>query len=279
MDRIELSQSPNRRRLEVPSTTGSGSGSGQRLSAPQLQRAASQQARPSIRIQRTPSYSLSQSGTPINGTENLASIRDGNNRRNRIGRTTSVSASDARDISSRDFAGQRDSTSLLLGRNTNVNNDAPGEEQDDGEIHTGRRRSSSEPRPGRFSAPPSLTFQGPRENSSTPMPALAEEGHQRPNQEFGADLLEPPSDPTNGGGSFRRLRRASNAAVNRLSRGRSSTIGGGSLRGERSPGGFTTGGIRNSKADEYGPKTVDVLDVLGWYPCVRRVDGNTANII
>lgn len=119
----------------------------------------------------------------------------------------------------------------------------------------GRRRSSSEPRRGRWSTPPPLiTHSDLREGDTPYMPPLAEEITQRdfgPTRPQGEYLSPPPN--TVGNGSFRRLRRASGAAMNKFHRNRATTVSGSSIG---SPG-------HGHHPVECDPALVDVLDVIG----------------
>ncbi|KAL4946291.1 hypothetical protein BDV06DRAFT_182659 [Aspergillus oleicola] len=126
----------------------------------------------------------------------------------------------------------------------------PAEEssQDDA-FEGGRRRSSSEPRPGRWSAPNPATL--PRLQPGEPMRTVMEEPQspgsgRRPTTE----LVRPapvPTQPARGNKNV--LRRTSEAALNRLSRNRASTVSGSS----------PTAG---PQAREYDSHVVDVLDVI-----------------
>ncbi|KAL4807747.1 hypothetical protein BDV18DRAFT_135956 [Aspergillus unguis] len=122
-----------------------------------------------------------------------------------------------------------------------------------------RRRSSSEPRPGRWSAPAPDAL--PRLQTNTPMHTVVEEpqspgsGH-RPT----AELVRPapvPTQPRDPRENRSALRRTSEAALNRFSRNRASTVTGTTSM----PG--TQGVPRHGpQAREYEPQVVDVLDVI-----------------
>lgn len=114
-----------------------------------------------------------------------------------------------------------------------------------------RRRSSSEPRPGRWSAPNlnSLSRAATRDIRSPMLPLTEESSNLSPvattPQNSNAQLLEPP--PAVPRGNI--LRRTSEAALNRFSRNRASTVSGTSPQPDRS--------------SEYDSRLVDVLDVIG----------------
>ena len=277
MDRIELSQ-PSNRQSQVPLTAGTSDHN-------RRQRAASIQSRPSIRIQRWPSNSYYQPRNSNNPflRDSGPDARIGNRHDRRTSRANTVSAPDAPHIASRDFAGNNNGNPPLLGGDPDVNvqsppepepglhRERPDEDHQEEEFQSTRRRSSSEPRRGRWSTPPALTIQGPGEMSSSPMPPLTEEAsnhrtgsQQRPKAEHlgSPDHLGPPepgAENRNTAGSLRRLRRASSAAVSRLSPNRNSSVIG--RRRSRSPSGWSTGGV--DKGEEYDPLMVDFLDVIG----------------
>lgn len=125
--------------------------------------------------------------------------------------------------------------------------------EEDESWQAGRRRSNSEPRPGRWSAPsPDVLSQ-----MTTPMrmmPLTEESSHQSPispiPQDHVPDQIEPPPAATR---APNRLRRTSHAAMNRFSRNRASTISGAVP---------TLSAQRDDRA-EYGPHVVDMLDVIG----------------
>ncbi|CAI7576902.1 unnamed protein product [Penicillium pancosmium] len=134
--------------------------------------------------------------------------------------------------------------------------------EEDESPHTGRRRSSSEPRPGRWSSPPPDVLsrvatpmrmmplaEESRNNSMTPLPGSSEAQDTVPE-----NGLEPPESrpPVTQPG---RLRRTSQAALNRFSRNRASTVTG-------VPTLNNTGNNQDAKTNEYGSHVVDVLDVI-----------------
>lgn len=135
---------------------------------------------------------------------------------------------------------------------------------DDDSWLANRRRSNSEPRRGRYSAPP--VVQAPpyaRTRSSQHMSPVTEETG-RPSIDFNtAEQLAPQSGPSlvvpedrsaqqeRPPSRTRMLRRASNAALSAFSRNRASTVSG------QDP-------ARQSLArDEYDSRIVDLLDVIG----------------
>ncbi|KAL4874738.1 hypothetical protein BJY04DRAFT_175013 [Aspergillus karnatakaensis] len=112
----------------------------------------------------------------------------------------------------------------------------------------GRRRSSSEPRPGRWSAPNPAAL--PRLQPGEPMHTLMEESnspgtaHAPP-----PNFVRPapvPNQPKDNRGV---LRRTSEAALNRFSRNRATTVSG-------------TTPLPGTEVREYDPHIVDVLDVI-----------------
>ncbi|KAL2865604.1 DUF2985 domain-containing protein [Aspergillus lucknowensis] len=112
----------------------------------------------------------------------------------------------------------------------------------------GRRRSSSEPRPGRWSAPNPAVLLRPQPGE--PMRTVIEEPHnqsligaRRPTSEFVRPAPAQLRDNRN------ILRRTSEAAINRFSRNRATTVSGSTLQ----PG---------TDILEYDPHVVDVLDVI-----------------
>jgi hypothetical protein len=134
-----------------------------------------------------------------------------------------------------------------------------------------RRRSNSEPRPGRWSAPPAIVLSRlPTTNSQYPMSPVKEETSSqfRPSMDLNnverlAPLIPPapapaagtemPSDPRN---NRSLLRRASGVALSALGRNRASTISAG-------------GPVRRPQSDEYDARIVDLLDVLGKFMALR----------
>ncbi|RDW78712.1 uncharacterized protein DSM5745_05564 [Aspergillus mulundensis] len=131
---------------------------------------------------------------------------------------------------------------------------SPREERSD-PFEGGRRRSNSEPRPGRWSAP-TQTALLPRLQPGEPMHTVMEEPQspasgRRPTSEFvrpspiPSQPLEQPQPRDNRSA----VRRKSEAALNRFSRNRASTVSG------TAP--MTGNGIR-----EYESHVVDVLDVI-----------------
>lgn len=131
-----------------------------------------------------------------------------------------------------------------------------------------RRRSNSEPRPGRWSSPP----QNVAARMATPMGCLTEEtSHQSPMplspQETADEQLQPPPPALARPASRNVLRRTSQAALNRFSRNRASTVSG-------TP---TLEADNTRVKNEYGAHVVDVLDVIGKLP--DRPGVAVANIV
>ncbi|BDD62144.1 hypothetical protein MPDQ_002159 [Monascus purpureus] len=244
MDRIELSNSSNDRRSAAYLTPES-AGDETRATRPfPRQRSASLRLRPpSIRIQRPNStYQPRNSNNPF--------LRDSYqpNNGNNDNSNNDTDNADTANVVSKDFAFKAD----------DGDKGQDHEQAMEREWQASRRRSSSEPRPGRWSTPPALVIPSDSgERTSTYMPTLKEvstnrdtEEQSRPNTE----LLTPPQEAVRRG-SFRRLRRASSAAVNRLSRNRASTVSGASQhsRSVHYP---------DHRTSEYDPLLVDVLDVI-----------------
>jgi hypothetical protein len=141
----------------------------------------------------------------------------------------------------------------------------PPNEEDEAWL-AGRRRSNSEPNRGRWSSPPP----GSLSRVATPirmMPVTEESSHRSPippspvailpGQEIHSDGEQldpeqgeiPPAARPPG-----RLRRTSQAALNRFSRNRASTVTGAAP---------TLGTQEEQRQNEYGSHVVDVLDVIG----------------
>lgn len=134
-------------------------------------------------------------------------------------------------------------------------------QEEDESWQSGRRRSNSEPRPGRWSS----AQQPVLARVATPMGCLTEESsHQSPiplspeeelsTQRTGEDQLQPPPPALARPASRNVLRRTSQAALNRFSRNRASTVSGGPPTFEAS---------KAQPVNEYGSHVVDVLDVIG----------------
>ncbi|EAW12611.1 uncharacterized protein ACLA_010370 [Aspergillus clavatus NRRL 1] len=201
--------------------------------------------RPSIRIQRPPSFSgLNLQGQRnVGSTSNLISNFDNNAQKPR--RKSNFGGSEA--------AG-------------NVQNEQTGGGADsDGDAAwQGRRRSSSEPRPGHWSRPD--PFGPPRvvigdQTNAMPMYSLKEESSspQSPVAEISSSqpfvteqLLQPTPPMAPRPGNRNMLRRTSEAALNRFSRNRASTVNG-TMSVTPPP---------NPDATEYRSQIVDVLDVI-----------------
>ncbi|KAJ5191748.1 Protein of unknown function DUF2985 [Penicillium cinerascens] len=133
--------------------------------------------------------------------------------------------------------------------------------EEDESLHGGRRRSSSEPRPGRWSSPAPNVLS----HVATPirmMPLSEESSHQSPrpltpqrgaSEQHAPEHIEPPPPVLERPGSRNLLRRTSQAALNRFSRNRASTVSG------VAP---TLAMHEQQRRSEYAPQVVDVLDVI-----------------
>lgn len=138
-----------------------------------------------------------------------------------------------------------------------------------------RRRSNSEPRPGRWSSPIQNSFA----RGATPMGCLTEESsHQSPMPVSPDELsrvktveeqFQPPPPALARPASRNVLRRTSQAALNRFSRNRASTVSGAQPALEAN---------KEQPVNEYGSHVVDVLDVIGRLS-VDRPGEEVANII
>ena len=135
------------------------------------------------------------------------------------------------------------------------------------EWQPGRRRSSSEPRPGRWSSPsPNMLSRTATRDYQIPMLTLKEEASSpvaaAPSQAYYDQLLTPPQQPAPAAPLAERrslLRRTSEAALNTFSRNRASTVSGGE----------PSQANQSNRASEYDSHVVDVLDVIGMPPNVR----------
>jgi hypothetical protein len=161
---------------------------------------------------------------------------------------------------------------------------SPPPNEEDEAWQGGRRRSSSEPRPGRWSSPATETLS--RVVTATPgrmMPLTEEPSRQSPaalsppaiepgqptEQDFGRqDQLEAPPAVAR---PASRLRRTSQAALNRFSRNRASTVSGAppTLNSQEQQRQVEER-LEEQRKNEYGSHVVDVLDVIGktclmWY--------------
>lgn len=252
MDRIELSNSSNDRRSAAAYLTPESAANETQAARPfPRQRSASLRLRPpSIRIQRP--NSTYQPRNPNNPFLRDSYQPNNGNNDNSNNDTDNV---DSTNVVSKDFAFKED----------DGDKGQDHEQAMEREWQASRRRSSSEPRPGRWSTPQALVIPSDSgERTSTYMPTLKEVSTNRDTEEQSrpnTDLLTPPQEAVRRG-SFRRLRRASSAAVNRLSRNRASTVSGASQhsRSVHYP---------DHRTSEYDPLLVDVLDVIGKsdHPC------------
>lgn len=141
----------------------------------------------------------------------------------------------------------------------------PPNEEDEAWL-AGRRRSSSDPNPGRWSSPdgnsrvatPMRMMPLTEENShqshtpTSPVPILPA---QKANEELASEQLEIPPAAARPAG---RLRRTSQAALNRFTRNRASTVTGAAP---------TLSSPEEQRQNEYGSHVVDVLDVIGKNQC------------
>ncbi|KAJ5177036.1 uncharacterized protein N7482_002913 [Penicillium canariense] len=133
-------------------------------------------------------------------------------------------------------------------------------EEEDETWQNGRRRSNSEPRPGRWSFPAPDVLS----RVAKPMMSLTEESsHQSPfpaspngltTERTADEYLQPPAPALARPTSRNVLRRTSQAALNRFSRNRASTVSGVPPTLEASK--------EHPAANEYGSHLVDVLDVI-----------------
>lgn len=146
---------------------------------------------------------------------------------------------------------------------------SPVEEEDESQV-TGRRRSSSEPRPGRWATSPDvlsrtstpMRMSTVAEATSTQSPAVRTtqpqgEANTQQNEtmdDLAAEALDVPPAALQRPGSRSRLRRTSQAALRPFTRNRASTVTG------ASPGLPVT---QQKGPGEYGSHVVDVLDVIG----------------
>lgn len=171
-----------------------------------------------------------------------------------------------------------DSATAFLARNRSPGRDTTQIDEEDDEAWQGnRRRSSSEPRPGRWSSPSPVALS----RIATPMLPLAEvrtnqsrnptvpSGQHDNNPENPDDegpensekitVRPPPVVPRPRTGSL--LRRTSQAAMNRFSRNRASTVNGPIPRVTDRE--HYDRNEENDRSHEYDPDIVNVLDVIG----------------
>jgi hypothetical protein len=154
----------------------------------------------------------------------------------------------------------------------------PPNEEDEAWL-AGRRRSNSEPNPGRWSSPQPdalsrvatpMRMMPVSEESARPSLSATSPASMLPEQETGANTelfeSEQPEAPPAVARPAGRLRRTSQAALNRFSRNRASTVTGApptlATQEEQQP------------ANEYGSHVVDVLDVIGKAPMPRVIQKN-----
>ncbi|CAL5871870.1 uncharacterized protein PFLUO_LOCUS6124 [Penicillium psychrofluorescens] len=176
----------------------------------------------------------------------------------RLSRLSSYSSLDT--VNAQHLAQPEQAAAPEVSRQPSARSNVPTDDEDDG--WQGRRRSNSEPRPGRWSSPPPDVLT----RMSTPMrmlPLTEESSLQSPVattptglpvEEQETDTLQPPPPaiprPENNRGI---LRRTSQAALNRFSRNRASTVTGAPP---------TLARENSQRMSEYGPHVVDVLDVI-----------------
>ncbi|KAJ5833669.1 hypothetical protein N7474_001980 [Penicillium riverlandense] len=176
----------------------------------------------------------------------------------RLSRLSSYSSLDT--VNTQSQAQPEQAPVAVVSRQPSDQSNVPTEDADDG--WQGRRRSNSEPRPGRWSSPPPDVLT----RVTTPMrmmPLTEESSLQSPvantppglplEEQENATLQLPPAvvpRPENHRGI---LRRTSQAALNRFSRNRASTVTGAMPTLSREA---------SRRTGEYGPHVVDVLDVI-----------------
>ncbi|KAL6239627.1 hypothetical protein BDW75DRAFT_197880 [Aspergillus navahoensis] len=207
---------------------------------------------PKPQSRRASAASLAQESTSSNnplGRRRAASVRSNHSNRSSIRLTRPPSF--IRSIASP----QPSSSNLYFGNNGSFASVAAGaaspvEEKSD-PFEGGRRRSNSEPRPGRWSAPTPATL--PRLQPGEQMHTVMEEPQspasgRRPTSEFVRPTAQP-TQPPQLRDNRSAVRRRSEATLNMFSRNRASTVGGTAPMAEN--------GIR-----EYEPHVVDVLDVI-----------------
>lgn len=211
----------------------------------QRQRTLSRARRPSIRIQRLSSVSsLSNNGDDSNQQDQQQQQQH-----------LSPPPPDPRRIAA-------DDSVTSTGARDNRRHTAQPDDEDEA-WRGNRRRSSSEPRPGRWSSPPPISLS----RAATSMVPLTEvrtdqsPATQDPSNRASPDKLaaaEPHPVPARPG----RLRRTSQAAMSRFSRNRASTVAGPVPR-VTDFNDFNDQNQENSRPDEYDPHIVNVLDVIG----------------
>lgn len=228
MDRIETAEDPNSRENspEVqPTQTGPSRPALATLQTPGRPRAPSASARsrrPSIRLSRFPSASS------LNGDQDKQQQLE-----------TQAGPSLQRQVSIR----------------------SPVAEEDESPVG-GRRRSSSEPRPGRWSSPPEsfprvatpMHLMPLSEESSRQSPLPTPQGTGAQETETSGEELEEPAPTLQPPRSM--LRRTSQAALRPFTRNRASTVTG-------VPPTAANMEQQEPRINEYGPHVVDVLDVIG----------------
>lgn len=178
----------------------------------------------------------------------------------RISRLSSISSLDTVNAQQHHEAPPERQPAPSAGRQSPVRSDV--QKYEDHAFQGGRRRSSSEPRPGRWSSPsPDVLTRVTRPKR---MMSLTEESsHQSPvattppavlkGEQHAPELLEPAPAALEPTQTLSMLRRTSQAAINRFTRNRASTVTGAPPADDQ-------------RASEYGPHVVDVLDVIGKTP-------------
>lgn len=172
-------------------------------------------------------------------------------------RTSSNSRRPSIRIQRRPSASSAESSRLQAERLTADENRTSGSPlAEDHEWQGNRRRSSSEPQPGRWSVPnPDLLSRTATRDYRAPMVPLKEEpfsqppGATTPPQGTDPHLLAPPPAVHKAADSRNMWRRTSDAALNRFSRNRASTVNGPPAVPE--------------PCSEYDSRLVDILDCIG----------------
>lgn len=148
---------------------------------------------------------------------------------------------------------------------------SPPPNEEDEAWQAGRRRSNSEPNPGRWSSPPPdvlsrvatpmrmmpVTEESLPQSPTRPAPAAILPGQETQSDSEKLDLEQgevPPALARPAG----RLRRTSQAALNRFTRNRATTVTGAAP---------TLSAQEDQRQNEYGSHVVDVLDVIGKHWC------------
>lgn len=220
----------------------------------QRQRTLSRARRPSIRIQRLSSVS------------SLSNNGDDSNQRDQQQQQQYLSPPppDPRRTTA-------DDSVTSTGARDNRKHTAQPDDEDEA-WRGNRRRSSSEPRPGRWSSPPPIalsrvaTSMVPLTEVRTDQSPATQDPSNRASPDKLAAAAEPHPVPARPG----RLRRTSQAAMSRFSRNRASTVAGPVPR-VTDFNDFNDQNEENSRPDEYDPHIVNVLDVIGTCILIRTL--------